>query len=47
VLVAGASCPGQIVDAPAVCADLQLTVLSVFGATPLTFTMLAQAASQS
>jgi hypothetical protein len=46
VLAAGASCHGQIVDAPAVCADLQLTVLSVFGARPLTFTTLAQAASQ-
>jgi hypothetical protein len=43
---AGDQCHGQLVSAPALCADLTVTLTDVFGTHRVTFTTLAQATRQ-
>jgi hypothetical protein len=45
-VAAGGRCHGQLVAAPAVCADLTLTLTGVLGTPQVTFTTLAQATRQ-
>jgi hypothetical protein len=43
LVATGGGCHGQLVSAPAICADLAVTVQGVFGTSQVTFTTLAQA----